>query len=49
MRLKRCERCQKIDGFQQAGFALGIAANQQNSPPGYVYIQAGEIAKVGQR
>jgi hypothetical protein len=44
--LKRCECSQEINGFQNAGLALRIAAYQHDNPPGDVYIQAGKVAEV---
>jgi hypothetical protein len=49
MSLKRRERRQKIDGFQNAGLALRITAHQHNNPPGNVNIQAGKVTEIGER
>ena len=48
MGLERGESRQEIDRLQHAGLALGIAAGQQNNPPGNVHVQAGETAEIGQ-
>jgi len=48
MRLKGCERREKINGFENAGLPLRIAAYQNSSSPWKFNIQAGEAAKVGE-
>ncbi len=47
--LEGSEGRQVIDGLQQAGLALCVAADQQHNPPGNVDIQAGEVAEVRER
>src|SRR5690606_8660966 len=46
--LKGGERRQKIDRFEDGGFALRVLSHQHNSPPWKVGIQAGETAEVGE-
>src|SRR5258708_6592812 len=46
IRLKRCECCKKINGFEYTGLALGICAGKQYHPLRNINIQTGETAEV---
>src|SRR5687768_18006792 len=49
MSLKRSERRQEINGFEQTGLALCIIAHQHDNLSRDINIQAGEIPEVSER
>jgi len=46
--VKGTESGHVVNGFQQGCFTLGIVSHQQENPPGYIHIQAGEQTKIRQ-